>query len=273
MLAQRVATAAVLLAALLAAIFLLSPTAFAVALLALVLAAAHEWGRLAGFTPAVAAVYAIGVAAICVALLAMPAAAFDAGWPPVPVLRVCGAATVFWALVATPWVIARWATRRPALVAAIGALVIAATWMALVALHARSPWTLLAAMGVVFVADTAAYFAGRRFGRRKLAPQVSPGKTWEGVAGAAVAVALYAILCATIAGSTDAADLALAVVGALVLAAFAIVGDLFESWLKRGAGVKDSGTLLPGHGGVLDRIDALLAAMPPAAVAAAVLVR
>lgn len=273
MLAQRVATAAVLLAALVAAIFLLPPTAFAVALVALVIAAAYEWGRLAGFAPGAARAYAIGVAVACLALVMAPAARFDAGWPSSLVLAICGAATLFWVLVAAPWIIARWPVRPRALVAAIGVLVLVATWMALVALRARSPWTLLAAMGVVFVADTAAYFAGRRFGRHKLAPQVSPGKTWEGVAGAAVAVGVYGILCATVAGSPAAAPLALAVGVALVLAAFAIVGDLFESWLKRAAGVKDSGTLLPGHGGVLDRIDALLAAMPTAAVAAAAMMR
>jgi phosphatidate cytidylyltransferase len=273
MLAQRVVTAVMLLAALLAAVFILPPAGFAFVLCALVLAAAYEWARLAGFTPAVAGAYATGVAALCAALVAAPAARFAAGWPPALVLAICGAATAFWVLVATPWVIARWPTRPRLLVAAIGVLVITATWMALVALRARSPWTLLAAMGVVFVADTAAYFAGRRFGRRKLAPQVSPGKTWEGVAGAAVAVAVYAIVCARFAGFAGAASLALAVAGALVLAALAIVGDLFESWLKRNAGVKDSGRILPGHGGALDRIDALLAAMPPAAVAAVVLVR
>jgi phosphatidate cytidylyltransferase len=273
MLMQRVGTAAVLLAALLAAIFLLSPTAFAIVLLVLVLAGAYEWGRLAGYAPGVAGAYATGVAAIGVALVVVPAVRFDAGWPAARVVAICGAATAFWVLVASPWVIARWPVRPRALVAAIGVLVLVATWMALVALRAHSPWTLLAAMGVVFVADTAAYFTGRRFGRRKLAPQVSPGKTWEGVAGAAVAVALYAILCASLAGLAGAGELALAVAGALVLAALAIVGDLFESWLKRAAGVKDSGRILPGHGGVLDRIDALLAAMPPAAVAAAVLVR
>jgi phosphatidate cytidylyltransferase len=273
MLMQRVATAAVLLAALVAAIFLLSSAAFAIALLVLVLAGAYEWGRLAGYAPMPAAAYAIGVAAICLALVVAPAARFDAGWPATRVAAICGAATAFWVLVASPWVIARWPVRPRALVAAIGVLVLAATWMALVALRAHSPWTLLAAMGVVFVADTAAYFAGRRFGRHKLAPQVSPGKTWEGVAGAAVAVALYALLCAGVSGRTGAAPLALAVVAALVLAALAIVGDLFESWLKRAAGVKDSGRLLPGHGGVLDRIDALLAAMPTAAVAAAALMR
>jgi phosphatidate cytidylyltransferase len=148
--------------------------------------------------------------------------------------------------------------------------------VALVQLQAHSPWVALAAMAVVWIADTAAYFSGRRFGRHKLAPAVSPGKTWEGVAGAMVAVALYAVALASLAsdagyvGSRDALALGAWIAFALGLCAISIVGDLFESWLKRSAGVKDSGRLLPGHGGVLDRIDALLAAMPPAAIAAQV---
>jgi len=132
----------------------------------------------------------------------------------------------------------------------------------------------LAAMAIVWIADTAAYFAGRTFGKRKLAPAVSPGKSWEGVYGAWIAVAIYAIVLVRFAGDAGFAfDVtALAMVAWLLfvvaLASISVVGDLFESLLKRQAGVKDSGTLLPGHGGILDRTDALLAAMPIAAVAA-----
>ena len=163
--------------------------------------------------------------------------------------------------------------------ALIGWLVLIATWMALVELQARSPALLLAFMAVVWIADTAAYFTGRRFGRRKLAPSISPGKTWEGVWGALSATGAYALLLLALAPSAGlreprsiaVAALWLALV--LLLTAMSIVGDLFESQLKRQRGVKDSGNLLPGHGGVLDRIDALLAAMPPAALIAHYLVR
>jgi phosphatidate cytidylyltransferase len=127
-------------------------------------------------------------------------------------------------------------------------------------------------MAVVWIADIAAYFAGRRFGKRKLAPTISPGKTWEGVWGALVAVAAYALLLVAVAPSAFApagpAAMAAFVAFLPLLAALSVVGDLFESLLKRQAGVKDSGALLPGHGGVLDRVDALLAAMPFAALAA-----
>jgi phosphatidate cytidylyltransferase len=156
--------------------------------------------------------------------------------------------------------------------AAAGVIVLLAAWVAIVALHARSPWLVLAAMAIVWIADIAAYFAGRRFGRRKLAPAISPGKTWEGVWGALGAVAVYALVLAAAAPAAmvpagPAATLALVAFLPLV-AAISVVGDLYESLLKRQAGVKDSGALLPGHGGVLDRVDALLAAMPFAALAA-----
>jgi phosphatidate cytidylyltransferase len=120
----------------------------------------------------------------------------------------------------------------------------------------------------VWIADTAAYFCGRAWGRRKLAPAISPGKTWEGAFGALIAVVVYALLLvplarrAGFAGPVDAASIAAWIALAILLVALSIVGDLHESLLKRRAGVKDSGALLPGHGGVLDRIDALLFAAP-----------
>jgi phosphatidate cytidylyltransferase len=161
----------------------------------------------------------------------------------------------------------------------VGWLVLLAAWVALVQLQARSPWLALAAMAIVWVADIAAYFSGRAFGRRKLAPAISPGKTWEGVQGALAAVAVYAVALiplAHAAGYSRDVTLFAAIVWialALALALLAVGGDLFESLLKRLAGVKDSGTLLPGHGGVLDRIDALLAALPAAALAALLFLR
>jgi phosphatidate cytidylyltransferase len=271
-LAQRVATAVVVLAAFLLAVFLLPPRAFALIVMVILVLAAHEWAKLIGLAPGAAAVYAMLVALVACALLFAPQAAFARGWPPRLLAVVCGVATLFWLLVAPFWVIARWPARSPWVMSVVGLITLPALWMALVQLHARSPWVLLAAMGLVWIADTAAFFAGRRFGRHKLAPQVSPGKTWEGVAGALAGVAVYAILVACLrAGDSDPALDAAAIIAwvgiALVLVAMSIVGDLYESWLKRTAGVKDSGALLPGHGGVLDRIDALLAAMPPAALA------
>ncbi|HEY0878270.1 MAG TPA: phosphatidate cytidylyltransferase, partial [Zeimonas sp.] len=147
-----------------------------------------------------------------------------------------------------------------------------ACWVALVALRAIGPLALLAAMAIVWVADIAAYFVGRAFGRRKLAPSISPGKSREGALGGFVAVAALGLAAAGVpalsstlpARLVDEWGVVAAVVALVLLAALSIVGDLHESLLKRQAGVKDSGTVLPGHGGVLDRIDALVPVMPAA---------
>lgn len=273
-LATRVATAAVLVPCVLAALFLLPPAGWAVATLCIVLVAAYEWARLASIgglaRGAFVAALAAGGAALLVALPPTPAR----GWPGGVLLAACGIATAFWIVVAPPWVVRRWTIRSTAALALAGAVVLAGAWVALVELQARSPWLVLSAMAIVWIADTAAYFAGRAFGRRKLAPLVSPGKTWEGVFGALVAVAIYAAAIAPLAPHAGydgpAGPLALAawIAFALALASLSVIGDLLESWLKRVAGAKDSGTILPGHGGALDRIDALVAAMPPAALAA-----
>ena len=146
---------------------------------------------------------------------------------------------------------------------------LASSWYALFVLQPSAD-RLFALLAVVWIADSAAYFAGRRFGRRKLAPRISPGKTWEGVAGAAVGVGVYYVLVwvawapAFLAGHRL---LDLALVAGIV--ALSVEGDLFESWMKRRAGVKDSGSLLPGHGGVLDRIDGVVAALPLVALGSA----
>jgi len=274
MLKTRILTALVLIPAVLAALFLLSPLAWALATLALIGVAAYEWARLTGFAAPRWAAVVGGALVIGLVLLFSPLAGFARGWPNAVVGAVCGVAALFWILVAPRWVIARWPTQRRLAMLLLGWVVLVGAWVALVDLQARSPWLVLAAMAIVWIADTAAYFSGRAFGRHKLAPLVSPGKTWEGVYGAWIAVALYALALVPYAseagfrGPVSAPAIALWVVFAVLLASVSVVGDLFESLLKRHAGVKDSGTLLPGHGGILDRTDALLAAMPIAALAA-----
>lgn len=156
---------------------------------------------------------------------------------------------------------------------AAGTLSVVPAWCALALIHAGDPapsslpWVaqghlwLLIALLVVWGADTGAYFAGRRFGKRKLAPVVSPNKTVEGMIGGLLAGVVVAVLVAPLAGASL-RELPLVAVVALVTAVFSVFGDLFESLLKRHAGAKDSGTLLPGHGGLLDRVDSILAALP-----------
>ncbi|HEX6792572.1 MAG TPA: CDP-archaeol synthase [Casimicrobiaceae bacterium] len=271
-LATRVVTGIVLIGGILTALFALPTPAFGVVVLLIVLAAGDEWAKLIGLAQASRAGFALLALAAGAALLWIGTAR---GHETVA-LVACGIATLFWIAVGVPSVLRN---RLPAsrLARAISAFVVLeGAFVAIVVCRAYSPWLALAAMAIVWIADTAAYFTGRRFGRHKLAPLISPGKTWEGAFGAIVAAAVYALLLAAFVpravygGTIDAAFVVSAVAFAILLAALSIVGDLHESLLKRRAGVKDSGALLPGHGGVLDRIDALLAAMPPAALAATI---
>jgi phosphatidate cytidylyltransferase len=279
MLATRVLTALVLVAAVLAALFLLPPWGWGAVALGGIVVAAGEWANLAGYGKPAWLLFVAGALLIGVNLLFSPLAGFARGWPNGVVFAVCGPATLFWVLVAPVWLRGQWKPRSSLLVAIVGWLVLIAAWVAVVELQARSPWLALAAMAIVWVADIAAYFTGRAFGRHKLAPSISPGKTWEGVYGALVAVAVYAAALvpfarqAGYAGEFSAQAVGAWMLLALLLAALSVAGDLFESLQKRHAGVKDSSALLPGHGGVLDRIDALLPALPVAAIAALAFLR
>lgn len=147
---------------------------------------------------------------------------------------------------------------------AAGTLSVIPAWCALALIHAGQPhgnrWLLLA-LCIVWAADSGAYFAGRRFGRNKLSPRISPNKTIEGLIGGVVAGMLLALVAAPFAGAS-AKQLPYIAIVAIWTILFSVVGDLFESLLKRHVGVKDSGHLIPGHGGVLDRIDSVLAALP-----------
>lgn len=147
---------------------------------------------------------------------------------------------------------------------AAGTLAVIPAWAALCLIHASEPnghrWLLLALV-LVWAADTGAYFTGRRFGKRKLAPRISPNKTVEGLAGGVLLAVLVALVGAPLAGATLEQMPAVALVAVATILA-SVTGDLFESLLKRHIGVKDSGDLIPGHGGVLDRMDSVLAALP-----------
>ena len=281
MLKTRVLTAVVLIPLVLLALFGLDSRAWGVLTLVIVGVAAGEWARLAAFPTAASALFVFAMASTGLGLLFAPGSGFvtAVGWPESVVLSVCGSATLFWLLVIPPWLYFGWHVSSRVALAAIGWLVLIATWVAIVQVQARSPGMLLALMAIVWIADTAAYFAGRRFGRRKLAPSISPGKTWEGVYGALFAVGAYALALLPLAargGYAQALTIGAVVVWValvLLIAAMSVTGDLFESLLKRQRGVKDSGRVLPGHGGVLDRIDALTAAMPVAALVANYVIR
>jgi len=260
MLGRRILTAIILLPAALAALFLLPGTGWRITAGLVILIGADEWARLAGWrAPGRTAFVAFVAASMLLTVWCEP------GWIGFDV--ILGVASILWVSVVPGWLRGTWRIRTWWAMTLTGWWVLVPAWLGAVLLQVR-PAQLLALMAVVWIADTAAFFAGRRFGRRKLAPEISPGKTWEGVLGALVGVACYYLLLAayapTVLGSFGTMAGLLLVIA---LAAFGVVGDLFESWMKRVAGVKDSGALLPGHGGVLDRIDALTASLPLAAFA------
>jgi phosphatidate cytidylyltransferase len=261
----RALTAAALLAAFLGALLLLERPWFGVLIGVVVAAGAYEWARLSRLAPGAALSYgggALTVFGACAwAMHPLDAADRSEYW-------LFAAAAVFWLAIAPTWLRRGMAQPATHLLLAVGLFVLVPTGLAAITL---APSQLLLALGLIWVADTAAYLAGRAFGRHRLAPRISPGKTWEGVAGAGVATLIYAIICALpgapLGGYVRGAVWVPYLAAVLLLCAVSIVGDLFESALKRQAGAKDSGALLPGHGGVLDRIDSATATLPIAALA------
>ena len=260
MLRTRVITALLLVAGLALILFALPPLAAVLAFAAIAALAAWEWGGLMGQAQPARFMYAFVLLLFCWQLtVAAPEL--------VPVLL--GISAAFWIFVVPLWFRYKWTLAGNDFFGyLLGALVILPTWAAMVALHAVDTWLMLAAMALVWVADIAAYFTGRAFGRHKLAPTISPGKTWEGVAGAVVGVLVYGGVVFSFTPLAGKLPLSIPVIVAMLvlLTAVSVMGDLFESLLKRQAGIKDSSNLLPGHGGVLDRIDALTSTLPLAAL-------
>jgi phosphatidate cytidylyltransferase len=256
MLRTRVITALVLLVALLPALFLFPPLAWCGAVVAVLTVAAWEWARVSRLRDKVVWPYALLTGVVGGGLLMFAPAAARGAY---------GIAFAFW-LVATPLMF--FTARRPSgwLAALAGWCVLLPFAAALADLRELGPWLLISVMALVWVADIAAYFVGRAFGKHKLAPSISPGKTWEGAVGGVVAVALYALLNWYFGNPLLAEAWAGVLPAAALLAAVSILGDLFESAMKRSAGLKDSSHLLPGHGGVLDRIDSLTSTLPVAAL-------
>lgn len=251
MLRQRVITALVLAPIVLGVVLWAPPAATSAVLTLIVVAAAWEWSAFPGFRRR-------SIRALYVALFAM---CIGATWViGVHEGRVDGVlyAAIIWWMIALVWLATsptsvNWATASLA-----GFFVLVPTWLALVRLHANDPQLLLFLLLLVVAADIGAYFAGRKYGRNKLAPRVSPGKTWEGVLGGLCAAAILALVGVYWFDMKPASFIGLC---AIVVVA-SVVGDLTESLFKRHAGLKDSGSLLPGHGGLLDRVDSITAAAP-----------
>lgn len=215
----------------------------------IVVVGGYEWARLCRLGEGAARLYAAAMLALFALLVILP---FDR------VVFAAGAA--FWLLLAVPWLWRGVAPGHAPALAAAGFPILVPAGLAMVEL---SPLVVLLVLTLTSLADSAAYFTGRAWGRHKLAPSISPGKSWEGAAGGLAVGLAYAIICAALLGESAWAPWLGA---AALLIVMSIVGDLFESAAKRQAAVKDSGTLLPGHGGVFDRIDSATATLPIAAL-------
>ncbi|MFT7724822.1 MAG: phosphatidate cytidylyltransferase [Roseateles sp.] len=270
MLRTRVITALVLLAVLLPVLFQASPWPFAWVTVLLMGAAGWEWARLNGLpgTGAIAAGVALALACVWTLLLGGLHAPPPWLWWLATGTWVLGGA---YALRAGP---AGWPQIARGGRLALGALLLWGAWLAITQAKVLGINFILSVFCLVWAADIAAYFGGRAFGRRKLAPAISPGKSWEGVWSGLAGVVLLAALWVHVIDVRVAVDSPslytllvqrhgwVALLALVFLAAMSVVGDLFESLVKRAAGAKDSSGLLPGHGGVLDRIDALLPVFP-----------
>jgi phosphatidate cytidylyltransferase len=273
MLKQRVITAVILLAILLPALFWKSPEPFLFIALVMIAAGGWEWGRLNGLPQGAN----IGLGLLTLALCA---ASWALGWTHAP-------SSLLWLVVGAAWVLTGAALVRagvdgwpriPRGVRVVGGvLALVLAWLAMAQARVIGVNFLLSILVLVWVADIFAYFAGRalggRFTERKLAPVISPKKSWEGVWGGLAGVVVLAIAW-TLADSAAQAQVPslysrlasmnwfVLVLSAVFLGAMSVIGDLTESLVKRSAGIKDSSQLLPGHGGVLDRVDALLPTLP-----------
>lgn len=273
MLLQRVITALVLLAILLPAMFASNPIAFNVIVVVMLVAGAWEWARLNGLRAA-------GAVVTGAIMLVMCLLTWQLGW-------LSKSYTTLWVMAGGAWVLASallikagvsaWSRIPLALRWVAGLLALWVAGLAMVQARQIGINFLLSVLTLVWVADIFAYFSGRalglRFTKQKLAPSISPGKSWEGAWGGALGVVLMAFVWVWM-DVAQRAEIAsfysrlyeqgawLLLVAALFMAAMSVVGDLVESLIKRSAGFKDSSQLLPGHGGVLDRIDALLPTLP-----------
>lgn len=256
MLKTRIITAIVLIIGFTAALFKASDMAWAFITLVATLIAVWEWSNLIKLTKY--QMYLNIIIALSFGLMMIFASNIPLGHfkDELEFVLLCTSA-VFWIGLAPIWLISRKKVSQKFILALLGLFLLLALWVALNGLHRISPWLLLGVLATVWLADSAAYFAGKSFGRHKLAPEISPGKTWEGVAGAMLAATFYGLLLCYYLHYSH-----WLIVGLWLIVVLSVMGDLFESLLKRQAGVKDSSLLLPGHGGVLDRIDGLTPTLP-----------
>ena len=252
MLGQRIITACILIAVFLLANFVLPPYVFVLLISLLCLTGAQEWARLGGLEQSLhKVIYVTGML-----LLLVTAYFFKDRWG----LAIIVFGALWWGFRFVLLVTDRQTNRKDSILLS-GYWVLLVAWLCLALLHQISPSILLAGLVLVWGADSFAYFAGKKFGKTKLAPKISPGKTREGVLGGTLGVLVLALISAYLIDLPKDKWIYW-LLGAAFISLISVVGDLYESWLKRNVGIKDSGTIFPGHGGVLDRIDGVVAAMP-----------
>jgi phosphatidate cytidylyltransferase len=280
MLIKRIITAVVLLAILLPALFLGVPNVFNALALVLIVAGVWEWSRMNGYSQTKSIFFALDAFVICAGLMYIGLTRY-----PMPMLWLM--VTALWVLISSYLLtkgVASWARIPQSIRLILGVLLICSTWLAVSQLRQIGINLLLSTLLLVWAADICAYASGRLFGGKlfgrfanqgKLAPSISPGKTWEGVLGGFIGVLLVGYFWVWLDQKYPSDSLSLysllqarfgwfMLLALVFLTMLAVVGDLIESLVKRSAGVKDSSGLLPGHGGVLDRVDALLPVLPAA---------
>jgi phosphatidate cytidylyltransferase len=265
MLKTRILTASIILPFFLAALFYFQDIFWAIVLLALTVIGSREWSRLAQLSVRNTIVFMLLTTLLGGELLLQVSEAVKIDPLSTELIWIYGLSAIFWIFAVPLYLKQSFKVTKPWVWMLIGWILLLPTCLALYQLRSISPLLLLGLMATIWISDTAAYFTGRSLGKHKLAPQISPNKTWEGVAGALVAVLIYGLLWDFWSEEQSLAPVLVPLL--IMMAILGIIGDLYESFVKRQANVKDSGNILPGHGGILDRIDALTSALPFAILA------
>jgi phosphatidate cytidylyltransferase len=257
MLKKRIITALVLVAGFVPALFKLPNLYWAAAMLVLTLLALREWASMVGFNKMQIRAYLIVSLLIGLFVLVrlqhhnLHHFFFQS-------LLAFSMAAFFWTLIVPIWLAKQFRLSVVVAKGLLGWLLMLPLWLALICAKIVDPMLVLVFLATIWIADSAAYFAGKNFGKHKLAPTISPKKTWEGVAGALVGVTIFG---AILYFGFD-VDTCMLFPALWIATGFGVIGDLFESLMKRQANIKDSGDLLPGHGGILDRIDGIIPSLP-----------